>query len=70
VASGETAVILEEPEAGVSPGQACVFYERPGCGARILGGGVIDRVDEIRDNAQARFRHAAIQLENESSVAI
>jgi tRNA-specific 2-thiouridylase len=70
VASSETAVILDEPEAGVSPGQACVFYERPGCGARILGGGIIERADEIRDNAQTPFRHAAIQLENKSSVAI
>jgi tRNA-specific 2-thiouridylase len=70
VASSETAVILEELEAGLSPGQACVFYEQLGSGARILGGGVIDRADEIRDNAQARFRHAAIQLENKTIVAI
>jgi tRNA-uridine 2-sulfurtransferase len=70
VASGETAAILEELEAGVSPGQACVFYERPGSGARILGGGIIDRADEIRDKPQAGARRAAIQLENNSSVAI
>ena len=30
-------------EYGVSPGQACVFYERPGAGARVLGGGFIAR---------------------------
>ncbi len=39
---GTFRVRLEEPEYGVSPGQACVFYEAPGSGARILGGGVID----------------------------
>ncbi len=32
-------VVLEMPEAGVSPGQACVFYE----GDRVLGGGWITR---------------------------
>ncbi len=30
-------------EYGVSPGQACVFYEKPGPGARVLGGGFIAR---------------------------
>jgi tRNA-specific 2-thiouridylase len=70
VASGERAVILETLEAGVSPGQACVFYERRGSGACIFGGGIIDGADEIRDNAELRFRPAAIQLENEASVAI
>ncbi len=39
---GTVRVRLEAPEYGVSPGQACVFYEAPGPGARILGGGVID----------------------------
>ncbi len=34
-------VLLEQPEYGVSPGQACVFYEHPGSGARVFGGGVI-----------------------------
>jgi tRNA-specific 2-thiouridylase len=34
-------VRLEAPEYGISPGQACVFYERPGPGARVLGGGFI-----------------------------
>jgi tRNA-specific 2-thiouridylase len=43
VASGKTAVILDEPEQGVSPGQACVLYERAGRGARIFGGGIIGR---------------------------
>jgi tRNA-specific 2-thiouridylase len=30
-----------EPESGVSPGQACVFYESADPRARVLGGGVI-----------------------------
>ena len=34
-------VRLKAAEYGVSPGQACVFYERPGPGARVLGGGFI-----------------------------
>lgn len=70
VASGETAVILEQLEAGVSPGQACVFYERAGSGARILGGGVIDRTETRRGNADSQRRSAAFQLENNASVAI
>lgn len=70
VASGETAVILDELEAGVSPGQACVFYERAGSGARILGGGVICRGESRRGNANSRLWSAAFQLENNASVAI
>jgi tRNA-specific 2-thiouridylase len=68
VASGKTAVILDELEAGVSPGQACVFYERPGSGARVLGGGVIGRSEQLPGNADLQSGRAAIQLENETSV--
>ncbi len=35
-------VVLDEPEAGVAGGQACVFYD----GDRVLGGGWITREDE------------------------
>jgi tRNA-specific 2-thiouridylase len=70
VASGETAVILDELETGVSPGQACVFYERAGSGARILGGGIICRTESRRGDAKSRRPSAAFQLETRPSVAI
>ena len=35
------AVAFLEPETGVSPGQACVFYESLDPKARVLGGGFI-----------------------------
>ena len=70
VASGETAVILDEVEAGVSPGQACVFYEQAGSGARILGGGIICRTEPRRGDAKSWRPSAAFQLETSASVAI
>ena len=36
---GKAKVFLEEPHAGIAPGQACVFYE----GERVLGGGWITK---------------------------
>ena len=39
--TGLVKVTLAAAEHGVAPGQACVFYERPGPGARVLGGGSI-----------------------------
>ncbi len=38
---GNGDVIFEEPEMGVSPGQACVFYDSDAPQARVLGGGFI-----------------------------
>jgi tRNA-specific 2-thiouridylase len=38
---GRTSVVLHAGEHGVSPGQACVFYESGDARARILGGGWI-----------------------------
>jgi len=35
--------VLDEPELGVAPGQACVFYQ----GERVLGGGWIDRTGAL-----------------------
>jgi tRNA-uridine 2-sulfurtransferase len=34
-------VTIPEGEYGVSPGQACVLYDQPGPGQKVLGGGFI-----------------------------
>ena len=39
-------VILDEGEAGVSPGQACVFYKKDDLGVRVFGGGWIDKTEK------------------------
>jgi tRNA-specific 2-thiouridylase len=41
LAGGGVEVLFEAGEFGVSPGQACVFYDRDGARARVLGGGFI-----------------------------
>ena len=38
---GPVSVKIASGEYGISPGQACVLYEGPGAGARMLGGGFI-----------------------------
>ncbi len=38
---GTAEVVLAEPEHGVAPGQACVFYD----GERVMGGGWIRGAD-------------------------
>ncbi|MEO1067096.1 MAG: tRNA 2-thiouridine(34) synthase MnmA [Pseudomonadota bacterium] len=43
---GVVKVTLTRGEAGVSPGQACVFYESDGDESRVLGGGWIDRAEK------------------------
>jgi len=40
---GHVHVDLAGAEAGVAPGQACVFYDGDGAAARVLGGGFIER---------------------------
>jgi tRNA-specific 2-thiouridylase len=45
---GTIAVELVDGEDGVSPGQACVFYDAPDGQARVLGGGVIERTTSMR----------------------
>jgi tRNA-specific 2-thiouridylase len=42
-ADGGYEVELVAGEEGVSPGQACVFYDAPSGQARVLGGGFIQR---------------------------
>ncbi len=44
VDDGGAEVVLDEAEAGVAPGQACVIYD----GERLLGGGWIARADAAR----------------------
>jgi tRNA-specific 2-thiouridylase len=41
-------VVFTEGEFGVSPGQACVFYDRADDAARVLGGGFIAAVEPAR----------------------
>jgi tRNA-specific 2-thiouridylase len=43
VEDGRICVEFAEGELGVAPGQACVLYSDAGAGARVLGGGFIDR---------------------------
>jgi tRNA-specific 2-thiouridylase len=45
VGVGRARVAFAEPQAGVAPGQACVFYQ----GTRVLGGGWIDRAPLAAD---------------------
>ena len=42
---GKIIVELLEPEFGISPGQACVFYEARDDAARTLGGGWISQTE-------------------------
>ncbi len=50
----EGAVItLDAGETGVAPGQACVFYDTDESGARMLGGGWIDAVENDLDKSLA-----------------
>ncbi len=57
---GEYEVELAGGEEGVSPGQACVFYDAPSGQARVLGGGFIksasrgDRARDMRDAVVAQ----------------
>ena len=39
-------VTLNDGEAGISPGQACVFYKSDETGIRVFGGGWIDRAEK------------------------
>ena len=39
--SGTCEVVLADGELGIATGQACVFYDAPGAGSVVLGGGFI-----------------------------
>ncbi|ARN83429.1 tRNA 2-thiouridine(34) synthase MnmA [Methylocystis bryophila] len=49
--AGEAIVAFEVGEYGVSPGQACVFYENGGPDARVLGGGFIQATQPAQDQS-------------------
>ncbi|KTQ96611.1 thiouridylase [Aureimonas ureilytica] len=50
---GEVFVELAAGEEGVSPGQACVFYDGEGAGVQVLGGGVIARTEPVSAASRA-----------------
>jgi tRNA-specific 2-thiouridylase len=43
---GHMEVVLDDGDEGISPGQACVFYDPDGGEMRVLGGGWIDKVEK------------------------
>ncbi|MGD9740318.1 MAG: tRNA 2-thiouridine(34) synthase MnmA [Bauldia sp.] len=56
IENGTVTVELADGENGVAPGQACVFYDAAGDGARVLGGGFIARAEHNRDAEAALAR--------------
>ncbi len=57
----DLAVDLVGGEDGVSPGQACVFYDAPEGQARVLGGGFIRSALAGADAVQTRMRAEAVR---------
>lgn len=57
VEKGEVTVTLTDGEDGISPGQACVFYESEDPRTRVLGGGWIAATDRIEKLAKTRSEH-------------
>ena len=61
VDAGDHAFVdLAAGESGVAPGQACVFYDREGPGARVLGGGWIERAEHSGEAETALRRIVAM----------
>ena len=56
---GDIRVELLAGEEGVSPGQACVFYEGDGVGAKVLGGGVISATERVETALETPAEMAA-----------
>jgi tRNA-specific 2-thiouridylase len=50
-ARGTIVVEILDGEEGVAPGQACVFYEGDGAGARVLGGGTIALTNKAKNTS-------------------
>jgi tRNA-specific 2-thiouridylase len=67
--AGEAQVELAAGESGVAPGQACVFYEDDGPGARVLGGGWIARAERTGEAEQALRRLVAAPAPAAAAVA-
>lgn len=59
---GAVWVELSEGEAGIAPGQACVFYTDDSAEARVLGGGFIER-SERSAKAEAMLARLAVRAE-------
>ena len=51
--TGGTAVLLHGGEHGIAPGQACVLYDHGQAGARVLGGGWIQKTRRLPQHAAA-----------------
>jgi tRNA-uridine 2-sulfurtransferase len=60
-AGGHYEIELAGGEEGVSPGQACVFYDAPSGQARVLGGGFIQSAAARRDVAPHGARLEAVR---------
>jgi tRNA-specific 2-thiouridylase len=58
---GHYEVELVAGEEGVSPGQACVFYDAPSGQARVLGGGFIQSAAATRTNTTTRALAEAVR---------
>ena len=56
---GQAVIDLADGETGVAPGQACVFFDDDGDGARVLGGGWIERTIPVNSGLSAPRAEAA-----------
>ena len=60
--AGTVSVEVLDGEAGIAPGQACVLYDGEGNGARVFGGGFIERSER---SAEAEAMLRKLQAEKE-----
>ncbi|EJF77279.1 tRNA-specific 2-thiouridylase mnmA [Bartonella sp. DB5-6] len=65
---GVFSVELLERENGVAPGQACVFYNGKGDGARVLGGGFVTH-SERAAGAEGMLKRVLCNLETKATVS-
>ena len=62
VVNGICEIELIDGEEGVSPGQACVFYDAPSGQARVLGGGIIVRTTAMNARMTPKIIEAALAV--------